>query len=114
MAINFKKIAKQETVISDIMENRVKVDKTDGKIHIEDFDLVANEKGEVYAICAINDSQFINGGFVLTRIFTAFVEEFEGDKERCRNEFKASGGIDVKLVRKKTRAGRDITTVEVL
>ena len=111
---NFREIAKRETVISDIMENRVKVDKADGKIHIEDFDIVANGNGEAYAICAISPSQFINGGFILTRIFTSFVEDFGGDKEACRAEFRESGGLDVMLKRKKTKAGRDITTVEVL
>lgn len=114
MSFNFKKIAQQETTISDIMQGRTKVQKSDGTVHIEDFDIVSNTKGEAYAICAINDSHFINGGFVLSRVFTAIVEEFEGDKERARYEFRESGGIDVKLTRKKTQAGHDITTVEVL
>lgn len=114
MSFNFKKIAQQETTISDLMQGRTKVQKTDGVVHIEDFDLVANANGETYAICAINGTQFINGGFVLTRVFTSIVEEFEGDKERARYEFRESGGIDVKLTRKKTQAGHDITTVEVL
>lgn len=114
MAINFKKIAQRETVISDIMSNRKKVDKTDGKVHISDFDIVANDKGEAYAVCAINKDEFINGGFVLTRIFTAIVEEFGGEIAEAREEFRNSGGLDVKLMRKKTKGGRDITTVEVL
>lgn len=114
MAINFKNIAQRETVISDIMTNRKKVDKTDGKFHISDFDLVSNQNGEVYAVCAINEDEFINGGFVLTRIFTAIVEEYEGNIERAREDFRDSAGLDVKLTRKKTRGGRDITTVEVV
>lgn len=114
MSINFKNIAKRETVISDIMENRAKVDKTDGRIHIEDFDIVSNGKGEAYAVCAINGSQFINGGFVLTKIFAAIIDECGGDKDFAREQFRSSGGLDVQLTRKKTKAGRDITTVEVL
>lgn len=114
MAINFKKIAERETVISDIMTNRKKVDKTNGKFHIEDFDIVSNGKGEPYVVCAINGYEFINGGFVLTRIFTAIVEEFGGYIVSAREEFRNSGGLDVKLERKKTKGGRDITIVEVL
>lgn len=114
MAINFKNIAQRETVISDIMSNRKKVDKKDGSLHISDFDIVSNEKGEVYAICAINEDEFINGGFVLTRIFTAIVEEYNGDIATAREDFRESAGLDVKLTRKKTKGGRDITTVEVL
>lgn len=112
--IDFNKIARRETVISDIMESRVKVDKTDGEFHICDFDIVAGKEGEPYAVCALNSKEFINGGFILTRIFLAFVEDYEGHKDACREDFRKSGGINVKLTRKKTRAGRDITTVEVL
>lgn len=114
MAINFKNIAQKETILSDIMTDRTKVDKTDGEIHIHDFDLIANTKGEVYAVCAINERQFINGGFVLTRIFTSIVEECGGNIDYARSEFRKSGGLDVKLERKKTSSNRDITTVEVL
>lgn len=114
MAINFKNIAQRETVISDIMTNRKKVDKTDGKVHIYDFDIVANSKGESYAVCAINEDEFINGGFVLSRIFTAIVEEYNGDINTARDDFRKSGGLDVKLTRKKTKGNRDITAVEVL
>lgn len=114
MAINFKNIARAETVISDIMENRTKVDKTNGEIDIVDFDIVGASNGEPYAVCAINDKHFINGGHVLTRIFLAIVAEYDGKIERAREDFRESGGLRVKLERKKTKAGRDITTVEVL
>lgn len=114
MAINFKNIAQRETVISDIMTNRKKVDKTDGEVHICDFDVVSNGKGEAYAVCAINENEFINGGFVLSRIFASIVEEYSGNIEKAREDFREYGGLDVKLTRKKTKGNRDITTVEVL
>lgn len=114
MAINFRKIATQQTILSDLMDGRTKVSKTDGTIHISDFDIVPDKKGVVYAICAINDKEFINGGHVLTKIFTSIIEVFSGDKEKAREEFRASGGLDVKLTRQKTQSGHDITTVEVL
>lgn len=114
MAINFKKIAQQETVISDIMTNRVKVKKTDGDVHICDFDIISTGTGEAYAICAINEDQFINGGFVLTKIFSAIIAEYDGDVNKAREDFRESGGIDVRLQRKKTRDGHDIVAVEVI
>lgn len=114
MAINFKNIARKETVISDIMVNRRKVDKTNGVVHINDFDIVSNTNGEAYAVCAIGDEEFINGGFVLTRVFSAIVEEYHGDIETARHDFREAGGLDVKLTRKKTKGNRDITTVEVM
>lgn len=114
MAINFKNIAQKATVLSDIMANRSKVDKKDGVITIVDFDIVSNPKGEAYAICAIDDKHFINGGYVLTKIFTDIIAEFDGDVEAAREEYRASELLRVKLTRNKTKAGRDITNVEVL
>ena len=114
MPINFKKIAQRETVISEIMEGRKKVDKKDGEIHISEFDIVANTNGEAYAVCAISENEFINGGTILSRVFTAIVDEFEGDIERAREEFKEAGGINVRLTKAKTKSGRDITKVEVI
>lgn len=114
MAINFRNIAAKQTVLSDLMDGRTKVSKTDGVIHISDFDIVPDKKGEAYAVCAISPTEFINGGHVLTRIFTSIIEVFNGDKEQAREEFRKSGGLDVKLERRKTGSGHDITAVEVL
>lgn len=114
MAINFKKIAKAATVLSDIMETREKVDKTDGKFHIEDFDIVHNAKGEPYAVCVISETNFINGGFVLTKIFLDIVTEFDGNVRTAREEFRTAGGLDVELKREKTKAGHDIVSVNIL
>lgn len=114
MAINFKKIAKAATVISDIMETREKTSKTDGKIHIEDFDIVHGLTGEPYAVCAINGENFINGGFVLTKIFLDIVTEYDGNIKKAREDFRAEGGLDVELKREKTRAGHDIVSVRIL
>ena len=114
MTINFKKIAQAQTTISEVMQGRQKVNKTDGIFNITDFDIVSNTTGEAYAVCAISDTEFINGGFVLTKIFAAILEECGGNIDMARSEFAQSGGLRVKLKREKTRSGRDITTVEVL
>lgn len=114
MAINFKKLAIKQTVLSDIYEGRTKVDKEDGDIHICDFDIVPGKMGNMFAVCALNDRQFINGGFVLTKIFTAIVDEYEGDITEAREDFRRSGGIDVRLTKTKTNSGNTLTKVEVL
>lgn len=113
MAINFKKIAKENTVVSEIMENRTKVEKANGKYHISEFDIVASEKGP-YAVCAISDTEFINGGFVLSKIFLAIVDEYEGDINAAREDFASEGGLDVRLERTTTKSGKPLTKVEVL
>lgn len=114
MAINFKKVAKQQTILSDIYEGRTKVDKENGDIHICDFDIVPGKNGEMFAVCAINDKQFINGGFLLTKIFTAIVDEYAGDITEAREDFRRSGGIDVRLLKSRTNNGNSITKVDVL
>ena len=111
--LNIRKIAQRATTISDIMEGREKVDKVDGIYHITDFDLVANSDGEVYAVCAINEKQFINGGMVLTKALSSIVEEF-GNIEDAREQFRMEGGLNVRLERKKTQKGRDLTAVTIL
>lgn len=114
MALNFKKIAKSATVLSDIMEHRTKVPKKDGIYHITEFDIISSTKGEAYVICAINDKEFINGGFVLTKIFNEFIAMNDGDITATREEFKNSGGIRVKLEKTMTTEGKNLTKVEVL
>ena len=114
MAINFKNIAQKATVLSDIMADREKVEKKDGIVTIVDFDIVCNPKGEAYAVCAIDEKHFINGGYVLTKIFTDIVREFDGDVNAAREEYRASEPLKVKLTKTKTKANRDITNVQVL
>lgn len=111
--INFKHIAKTQTIVSDIMEHRTKVEKQDGAVHISDFDFVDGNRGE-YVVCATSDTEFINGGMVLTKIFKACVDAYDGDLTAAREDFRAQGGMDVKLTRSRTRDGNAITRVEVL
>lgn len=115
MPINFKNIAQRATVLSPVMQGRTKVDKEDGRYHIYDFDIVTNTNGEPYAICAINDDEFINGGYVLTKIFLdVMADAGDMDIEEVRAEFRRSGGLDVELKRTRTKNKRDITQVTIL
>lgn len=114
MAINFKELAQKQTVLSSIMENRTKVSKKDGVYTIYDFDIVPGKKNDFYAVCAISDSEFINGGFVLTKIFQSIVDEYGGDIDAAREDFRCSGGLRVRLEKGETKDGNSITKVEVL
>lgn len=122
MAINFREIAVRETCLSDIMNGREKVDKKDGVYHVYDFDIIdiggTNPKTklprEPYAIVAISDKEFINGGAVLTKIIKAIVDECGGDIEFARAEFRNSGGFDIKLTKGNTANGNNITMVDIL
>lgn len=113
MSINFKKLAAQETVLSEIMEGRTKSHKEDGEITIVDFDMVADAKGEAYAVIAISDEHFINGGHVLTRIISSFIEA-AGDIETAREEYAKSEPVRAKLEKTTTKSGRTLTKVTIL
>lgn len=113
MAFNFKSVAQNATTLSDIMNERVKVKKTDGEYTIVDFDIVT-VKGSTYVVCAINDKEYINGGMVLTRVFQDIVACFEGDIEAAREEYKQSEPLKVRLTRGETKEGKNITTVDIL
>lgn len=113
MAINFKNIAKAQTVISDIMTSREKVNNKEGIFTITDFDFVSGTKG-AYVVCAVNDREYINGGLVLTRIFQECVAQNGGDLEATREDYRRSGGIRVKLSRSFTKSGNTIVKVDVL
>lgn len=106
----FAKLAQSSITLSDIMNGRVKVDKVDGEYHITDFDLVAGDSGP-YAVCAVSDTEYINGGAILTKIFVDIVKEYSGDIDAARDAFSADGGITVKLARGTTKQGRSIVRV---
>lgn len=110
MSFNFKQFARESISLSDIYTNRTKLEKINGDYHIDDFDLVSGTSG-VYAICAVGDAHFINGGMVLTRIFTDIVAEFDGSVEVAREEFRKAGGLNVKLEMSRTKKGNNICKV---
>lgn len=113
MAFNFRAVAQNATTISDLMNNRVKVDKNNGEYTIVDFDIVTI-KNSTYVVCAINDREYINGGMVLTRVFQDIVACFEGDIEAAREEYKNSEPLRVRLTKSRTSEGKNITTVDIL
>lgn len=113
MAINFRKIAEDATILSDLMSGREKVAKTDGIVTLRDFDLVPDKNGEVYAIFAISDTEFINGGAVLTKIAIEWVNAC-GDIATAREELRKTEGVTVKLKADRTKDGKNLTKVEVL
>ena len=104
------------------MNGRNKVDKTDGVYNLLDFDIVTlngidpktGRPKVPYAIFAISDTEFINGGEILTKVAKAFVDNMGGDIEAAREAFRNSGGMKVKLKKGLTASGNNITKVEVL
>ena len=120
--IDFRKKAERETKLSDLMISRDKletetvVDTYKDGITITDFDIckIGSEEVAVYTIKEDNDA-FVFAGLVLKNLFKSFIEDYNGDIQRCRDDFRKQGGLSVKLTRGKTKDGkREVTNVEVL
>lgn len=120
--MDFKKVAKKMTTASPVMEGRTKVSmdtliQRGGEVTITEFDFMHDSnKGESYPVFTTKEypGEFCFGGTVLMNICEAWVARFEGDIERCSNELKASGGVQMKFTKGKTKNGRDCTTVTVI
>lgn len=121
MAINFKEIAQSELSLSILMNGRdqIKTDDIVGReMTIEAFDFASiTDKGEEKTFPVIlfkeEPSKYYNGGNLLMKLCMAWAAAFDGDCTEASNELKNSGGCKVKFTATKTKAGNNLTKVEV-
>ena len=126
MGFNFKKVAQENTVLSEVMKNRDKIMMEEickvypEGVTVTEFDIIetTNEKGvqERYCVCAIAEDEKVCffGGVILTKICDEWAKEFDGDTVKATEALKAEGGVKMKFTRAKTKQNRDVTTVEIL
>lgn len=116
----FAEIAKKETSLSDLMVGR-KLDTAeiiamlpDGATVIE-CDSVSTEDAHysVIKFAEIPDA-FYTGGLVLTKIVDKWIDEYAGDMATLNHDLREVGGVKIKLSEKKTKNGKNVTTIEVL
>ena len=126
--MNIKEIARKETVVAEIMENREKGDTStliklcsDNKtaFTIDNFEAceITNDSGEkemVYAYTVSeNKKEFFFAGFVLKKIFDSIVNAYQGDYESAYNAMKREKLV-VRFGEKKTKNKQTVTTIDVL
>ena len=117
----FTEMAKKETSVSRILENREKVSVEDimhdypTGVTIIDFDLVSLEDTTfpVFAI-AENPTVAFFGGTILNKIVAKWLSAYDGDLEECAADLRASGGVKVRLSKGKTKAGQRVTLVDII
>lgn len=123
MAIDFRDLAKRQTTLSDIMVDRNKItteeiiEKYPNGITITAFDYVMSKKTrKEYPIYTFMEDPkvFANGGTILDRIFSEFVKYCDGDVQQASSELRRQGGLKVKLYKGVTKAGDELTCVDVL
>lgn len=117
----FTKMAKKATVISRVLENREKISVEDimrdypNGVTLTDFDLISldNVTFPVFAI-AENPAVAFFGGIVLNKIVANWLGAYDGDLEQCATDLRASGGVKIRLSKGKTKAGQEITLVDII
>ena len=126
MGFNFRQVAQENTVLSEVMKGRDKILMEDickvypDGVTVTEFDIIdtTNKNGEPerYCVCAFaeDEKSCFFGGVVLTKICDEWAKEFGGDTVAATAALKAQGGVKMKFARAKTKAMRDVTTVEIL
>nr|DAT90108.1 MAG TPA: hypothetical protein [Caudoviricetes sp.] len=126
--MNFKKIALDATIMSELMNGRDKMDteelieKYPNGVTIDFIDNVnmQQEDGEENVWIFVTEEQpnkFTFAGFVLAKIFNNILAEFESDYAEMIETYNSALKEDklrVKLERAKTKSKREITKVTVL
>ena len=126
--MDFKKIALDATTMSELMNDRDKMDteelikKYPNGVTIDFIDNVnmQQEDGEENVWIFVTEEQpnkFTFAGFVLAKIFNNILAEFEGDYAEMIETYNSALKEDklrVKLERAKTKSKREITKVTVL
>lgn len=126
--MDFKKIALDATTMSELMNERDKMDteelikKYPNGVTIDFIDNVnmQQEDGEENVWIFVTEEQpnkFTFAGFVLAKIFNNILNEFEGDYAEMIETYNSALKEDklrVKLERAKTKSKREITKVTVL
>lgn len=122
MAMNiFKEIAKKETTLSYLMSGREKIDTDeiianypDG-ITVTEFEVI--QVGEdMYPVVTFSEdnTKFYNGGSVLMKICSGWLEHFSGDNESANIALAKTGGVKCKLSKSKTKSGNNITVIDII
>lgn len=116
----FKQIAQDSTQLSDLYNNRKKIDTQDvinKELTIVDFDLI--EIDDSVFCCMIFeelDGFFYNGGMILTKMVKQWADAF-GGLEEARNAYKSEPKERVKIRLTETKAKKsknNLVTVETI
>lgn len=121
MALDIRKIALRSTSISELTEGKTQlktkeiVSKFPDGITLTEFDVVPNN-GKPYPVFLFKEepTHYYNGGLILYNMVNEIVKECNDDLSMAREEFKNYGGLKVKLSQSETKAGNNLTSVEIL
>ena len=120
--MNFRKVAKEAIKVSDLAENREKIsteeliEKYPEKITISQFERceMGNKVKFIYTIKE-EPEKFAYAGILLEKCFNKIIQAYGGDYVRAQKEFAMDKtGLPVKLEKKETLDGHEVTNVTIL
>lgn len=126
MANMFAELARKATVLSPIIEGKEKISVGDiianypNGITVTEFDMVTsvdkdgNPDTYPVFVFAEDTSKFGFGGSVFKNICENWIHHFDGDIETCAKALQAGGGVKMIFSQAKTKAGRPVTTIEIV
>lgn len=118
----FIEVANKALAISPVIEGRNKIltdeviDQFPEGVTITSLDLIRNPEGDVYPVFAIKEDKtlYFNGGALALKVALAWVEMNCGDIEETNKALADVGGVKVKLGKKRTKKGQNLTTFTVI
>lgn len=120
MANKFTEIAKHVMGGSPVMQGRNKmtteqvIEAYPSGVTIIEFDLIQKADGDTYPVFAFKEDEgsFFNGGTMASKVVNEWIDEYDGNIDRCNADLKAAGGAKFRLGKAKTKTGKSITTFD--
>lgn len=117
----FTTIARRETTLSELMENREKISMDEiieqypNYITVNGFDMI-NTNGDTFPVLTFieDNTKFFFGGAIMANICSGWLEHFEGDIKNANEALKNSDGVRIRFKRSKTKSGNNITLPEIV
>lgn len=123
----FANLARKATTLSPIIEGKTKIavsgivsNYPDG-ITVDNFDVISGTdpntgQDTTYSVFTFleDSTKFGFGGKIMTDICISWISAFDGDVEACSKALKANGGVKLKFAQGRTKAGRNVTTIDVI
>lgn len=121
MANLFSTVARKETTLSPLMDNRTRLS-TDELIAqypqgvtVREFDFIGTGE-DAYPVFAFaeNPQMFAFGGKVFAGVARAWADMYDGDIEKASSELYAAGGVKMVFAKSRAKNGNTVTTVTVI
>lgn len=118
----FKKIAIDELSLSPLMAGReqLKTDDLIGQtVTVIAFDFATiTDKGEekTFPVLLLKEhpDHYYNGGTLLSKLCTAWADEFDGDVAAASEALEEEGGVQLRFTATKTKSGNNLTAIDVV